>query len=142
MTERSGAPSVDVLVIPANRAMIYWNQAKPILWPALDTGEIAPEKVIENLLAGNMQLWIAFDGEIIGGAITEVVRYWKVRSLRVIALAGERFEEWREPMDALFERFGQAHDCSRIELYGRKGWARRLPNYSVNRVMMSREIDG
>src|SRR6056300_1557350 len=65
-----GPSSVDVVAIPANPALIYWNQAKHHIWPALDTGEISPEKVIQNLAKGDMQLWIAWDDGVIGGAIT------------------------------------------------------------------------
>jgi hypothetical protein len=137
-----GPSSVDVVAIPANRALIYWNQAKRHIWPAIDTGEISPEKVIQNLAKGDMQLWIAWDDGVIGGAITEIVRYWKITSLRVIGLGGERFEDWHHPIDQLFEAFGKRYDCSRIELYGRKGWLRKLPNYQQTRIVMSRQIDG
>ena len=102
--ETSGDPSVDVVVIPANRVMPYWAQVKPIVWEALDTGEIAPEAMLRDLLKGDKQLWVAMDDEILGAAITEVVRYHRVRSLRVIGLAGKRFSDWHGPLDALFER--------------------------------------
>jgi hypothetical protein len=128
----------------SHRALIYWNQAKPILWPALDNGETAPEKIVRNLASGDMQLWVAWDDGVIGAAITEIATYWKVKSLRVVALAGSRAPEWFAEGAEWLERFGRRHNCSRIEMYGRPGWGRhtlmREVGFKQKLVVMYKEL--
>jgi len=132
-----------VVVIPANRAAIYWAQVKPLIWPAFEQfpGEVSSPEVLQNLLSGKMQLWIAFRDKVLGGAITQVVPWAEFNSVRIVALGGEDFEDWREPLDDLFTEFAKVWDCDRVTFHGRKGWERRLPNYDLHRIEMFRWVN-
>lgn len=137
----TGSPTPEVIAIPAHKAMIYWAQAKEFIWPAFEEypGEMAPEDVLKRLLEGRMLLWIAWEDRVIGGVLTDIFDYADFKAVRLIALGGERFEDWREPLDILLDDFAKLWNCRRIEFYGRKGWAKRLPNYKLDKIMMVRD---
>lgn len=142
-SQELGSTSVETVFIPANRALAYWPYAKEYLLKAYEQfpGEVAEDEIIAALATGNMQLVVAWDGEnVIGAAVTKVAVYAEFQAVVVCALGGTRFEDWRESLDTVLEKFGRFHDCSRIEFHGRRGWERRLPNYKIHRIMMSRSI--
>lgn len=104
-------------------------------------GEVSEDEIIRCLQAGSMVLWVAWEDEVIGGALTEIVNYsGGVSAVRVVGVGGLRFEAWRERLDEVLEKFARVWGCDRLEMYGRKGWERRLPNWNVNRIMMIREV--
>ncbi len=133
---------VDVIAIPANRALVYWPHVKPFLEAAFTQfpGEADETSVLRNLAVGRWVLWVAWDGHPVGGFITELETYINFGAVRIVALGGKDFESWRIETDKVLDKFARFHGCSRIEFYGRKGWERRLPNYTVNRIMMVRQV--
>ena len=142
--ETSGAPSVEVIAVSAEKVPEFWPLAHEYIWPAFERfpGEATYEDITKRLLEGNMVLWIAWNGEeILGGAITALENYPSgMRAVRGIALGGKQFESWQQPLDDILEQFGKSWGAQRIEFYGRKGWEKRLPNYKVNRIMVTRDI--
>jgi len=134
--------SLDVIAIPAYKASIYWAQTKEFVWPAFELfpGEVDSAEILKNLLSGKMLLWVAWEDEVIGGALTEVYNYAEFSAVRVLALGGNDFESWQETLDTLLSDFAKLWNCKRIEFYGRKGWERRLPNYTLDKIMLVRDV--
>jgi len=137
-----GFPTVDVVALPSNRALIYWPYAKGFILDAFDQfpGEINEKEVIKNLSTGTWQLWVAWNGECVGAAVTCIFNYSDFKAVQIIALGAHNFEDWREEMDRLLDKFGEMHECKRVEFYGRPGWSKRLKNYSFYRIMMVRDV--
>jgi len=92
-----------------------------------------------DLVSGRFLLWVAWDGVPVGAAITQIADYESFKALRIVALGGEHFR-WKEEADRVFDVFCHFHGLKRVEFYGRKGWLKRLPNYTLNRIMMTRDI--
>lgn len=106
-------------------------------------GEDTEPEIMRKLLDGRSQLWIAWDdeaGEVIGGALTCIYEYARFKALQITALGGRRFEDWRQAIDDTFTAFASVHGAQRVEFHGRRGWERRLPNYGVHRIMMTRDL--
>ena len=137
----SQATNLVVVALPSNRVTGYWPHVREFIWPAFERfpGEVDEAGLLERLLTGDAQLWVVWDDGLLGGAITSITNYAEFKAVRLVALGGERFEDWREEMDRLLDKFCEVHGCSRIEFYGRIGWSKRLPNYRINRIMMSRD---
>jgi hypothetical protein len=76
-----------------------------------------------------MQLWIlARDGAIVGALVTEILR-WPRRTVCRLVLAGAEDglrDEWLAWRGAL-EAWARAEGCTAMEIYGRPGWARLVP---------------
>ena len=54
-------------------------------------------------------------------------------------LAGDRLDEWVDHHDQI-ERWAKAAGCHRIEVVGRKGWARVLPDFRIKNVTFVKDI--
>lgn len=82
--------------------------------------------VLDELLAGHADLWIALhgDGAALGCAVTRPAQYPGRRYLSVHAVAGERMEDWGGPMLEAIEEHARLIGCDGIEAAGRPGWAR------------------
>jgi hypothetical protein len=123
------------------------------MWPLLQSfvaaalvhtqGEMGPLDVCERAMNGAMQLWvIAEQDKLHGVAVTEVIEFPQITSLRIVTLSGERFAEWKGELDQRLEQFAHVVGAGRIEAVGRPGWARSLRalNYKPTYVIVTRLV--
>lgn len=69
-------------------------------------------------------------------AITEVQQTKTGRALHIVGMAGE----YDKALFDEIEQFGRATGCNRVYLTGRKGWMKRLTDYKLRTVTMSKEL--
>jgi len=103
-------------------------------------GELEPDDFIEPLTHGEMQLWIAIeDKEIIAALITQVIPYPQKKVLRLISLAGEDFSKFKDFI-SMVESFAIRSECSSLEMWGRKGWKKLLPDWKDSYIVFTKDI--
>lgn len=78
------------------------------------------------------QLWR--DGDL--WAVTEVQELKTGRALHIVAMAGTFKQSMMDEMEA----WGRSVGCRDAFFSGRKGWARRLPEYMIESVTMSKGL--
>tara|TARA_R100001129_G_scaffold181826_1_gene161623 strand:+ start:178 stop:537 length:360 start_codon:yes stop_codon:yes gene_type:complete len=104
-------------------------------------GELETDDFLDHLMNGGMQLWISTeDKEIVMSAVTQIISYPQKRVLRVIALAGENFREVHDNCINMVEAFAIKHQCSALELWGRKGWKKMLPDWNSNYIVFTKDL--
>lgn len=81
-------------------------------------------KAIENSRMG--LLVVKNDGKIVTSVVVETVNYPQLIALRVIALGGEKMHDWIPALNQYLSMWGREMGASRIELMGRRGWAKAL----------------
>ena len=87
-----------------------------------------------------MQLWIVTeDKEIIAALVTQVVSYPQKKILRLISLAGEDFNKFNHFLD-MVQSFAIKTGCTGLELWGRKGWKKLLPDWESNYIVYSKDL--
>ncbi len=132
----------------------YWHQVDPEsvpgnwgLWRdlvnrALDHGEgsFSERDILLGVLSGRLQLWSfgAHGAEPGAVCLIEIAEYPQQRKCLVRYVAGEG-EAFYGGLDHLY-RVARKHGCQRIEIYARKGWARKLPGWEIRHVVMSKEL--
>jgi hypothetical protein len=80
-----------------------------------------------DLINGNEILWMIMEeDEAIGFCSMAFIHYDKAKILQVKMLSGDKFDEWKDPLNARLEVFAQENGCNGMELIGRRGWVRRL----------------
>ncbi len=120
-----------------------WGDVGPMIARVTEQteGEFEPDDYLESLARGHMQLWLATeDKEIIISMITQIIPYPQKKVLRVIALAGKNFKEVHDNFIDILETFAIRSGCSSLELWGRKGWKKMLPDWDSKYIVFTKDL--
>jgi hypothetical protein len=129
------------IVQPEDIAYI-WEEVSPLIEIARkhSEGELETDDFLEPLTHGDMQLWIATeDNNMHSAMVTQIVPYPQKQILRVILIAGSDFKRLYEFND-MIESFAIRTGCSAMELWGRKGWKKMLPDWESNYIVYTKEL--
>ncbi len=120
-----------------------WDDVAPMLARVTERseGELEADDYLEPLSSGLMQLWIVTeDKEITMSMVTQIIYYPQKKVLRTIALAGENFKEVHDNFIDLVESFAIRLGCSSLELWGRKGWKKMLPDWNSKYIVFTKDL--
>ena len=130
-------------LISAEDVPYIWDDVGPMLARIQEhsEGELETDDFLEQLMMGGMQLWISTeDKEIVMSAVTQIIQYPQKKILRVIAIAGENFKEVHDNCINMVEAFAIKHECSALELWGRKGWKKMLPDWNSKYIVFTKDL--
>jgi len=119
-----------------------WDKVEPILARVVSRseGELETEDILDLVTEGRMQLWIvAEDKEIIAALVTQIITYPQKKVLRLVSLAGEDFNKFKHFLD-MVQSFAIQKDCTALELWGRKGWKKLLPEWKSEYIVYTKDI--
>ena len=129
------------IIQPEDIAYI-WEEVAPLLNTVREhtEGELETDDFLEPLTHGDMQLWIATEDSTVHGVmVTQLIPYPQKKILRVISLAGDNFEELRE-FQEMIEVFAVKTGCTALEMWGRKGWKKLLPDWEDTYVVYTKDL--
>ena len=129
------------IVQPEDIAYI-WEEVSPLIEMARkhSEGELETDDFLEPLTHGDMQLWIATeDNNMHSAMVTQIVPYPQKQILRVILIAGSDLKRLYEFND-MIESFATRTGCSAMELWGRKGWKKMLPDWESNYIVYTKDL--
>ena len=129
------------LLYPDDVAYV-WEDVAPMLAQASahSEGELDSDDFLNSLAEGDMQLWVAYEEQDINAAmVTQFIQYPQKKILRIISLAGEDFEKIRDFQDML-EAFAVKWGCAAIEMWGRKGWKKLLPDWKDSYTVYTKDL--
>ena len=129
------------IVQPEDIAYI-WEEVAPLLEMVQEhtEGELETDDFLEPLTHGNMQLWIATeDKDIHAVMVTQFVIYPQKNILRIISLAGDDFEKIRN-FQEIIEGFAIKNECTALEMWGRKGWKKLLPDWRDTYIVYTKDL--
>lgn len=109
------------------------------LWPLLEPkieaalhhsiGEYTSFDICLMALSEQVQVWLTQDedGKIVTVIVTRFIPSARSKSLQIMLCAGEipNWEEWTSHHKTL-ETFAKKHGCNSLQVWGRRGWERRL----------------
>ena len=103
-------------------------------------GELETDDYLEPLTNGNMHLWIATEhSDVKAAMVTQFAIYPQKNILRIISMAGDDFEEIRGFQD-MIEAFAIKSGCSALEMWGRKGWKKLLPDWNDTYIVYTKDL--
>lgn len=103
-----------------------------------DKGRSSPETIFESIQKDEALLWATDDLSLV--CITSIESYpTGIKACVVQACGGEDLEKCKELCELLAD-YAKTIDCDLLEIYGREGWLRTLPNFTKDVVAMSRDI--
>lgn len=94
-----------------------------------------------DVRAANAYLWLAIDSNsVIAAAVTKVTQADDGERLcTIVACAGHDWTKFG-PLIAGLEAYARAELCAAIEICGRPGWRRRLPDYRLAKVVIRKRL--
>jgi hypothetical protein len=127
---------VDPALVPK-----IWPHVRGFIYDAIKRGDLCQFTPVEQaVLSGRILLWCATDGKTIdAAAVTELAQTEWRKVCVIVACGGNHSARWLHLVETI-EAFARAEKCSALRIYGRKGWARKLPNYTIRRVVLEKEI--
>lgn len=120
-----------------------WEKVAPLLGTVTQhtEGEMETDDFLEALACGEMQLWVAVENDSLHMImVTQIIPYPQKKVLRVIAIAGSGFKELHEKFNDMVESFAIRAGCSSMELWGRKGWKKLLPDWKDSYIVFTKDI--
>ena len=93
-----------------------------------------------DVLGSNAWLWLAIEsGSVLAAAVTKVTQDNGERLCTIVACAGHDWTKFG-PLIAGLEAYARAERCAAIEICGRPGWMRRLPDYRLAKVVIRKRL--
>ena len=129
------------IVQPEDVAYI-WEEVAPLLDKVKEhtEGEFETDDYLEPLTHGDMHLWIATEySDVKAAMVTQFAIYPQKNILRIVSMAGDDFEEIRGFQD-MIEAFAVRMGCSALEMWGRKGWKKLLPDWNDTYIVYTKDL--
>ena len=93
-----------------------------------------------------MQLWAEIGKEVEGALVTKINNYPQKKVFVIMLAGGKVFADNNfkiiEESEELLTRFAKEKGCTYIQLFGRRGWVKKMNKlqYKHNRVVLTKEI--
>ena len=129
-----------VCVDPA-RVHEIWPHVRPLLEDACRrTGLNAFADFEADILAGRSLVWIAWSGSVIEAAAATALTNSDLGKVCVITLcAGRHMQRWLSLIEQM-EAYAKDEGCTRVRIFGRRGWLRVLEGFEARHVVMDRQV--
>jgi len=103
--------------------------------------EVTLKTVLESIQKGHSQLWLIYrDEEILGAVVTKHVSYPVKERLLIHLCGGKDITEWVDLYMETVEDWAKEKGLDGVEIFGRKGWTKLIPDYSSDIIYMVKEF--
>ena len=127
--------------VPPLGVIHEWPRVAPLIQSTLARGEgsYAEGDVAGYCISGLWQLWIVErDGEVVALCIGEILNFPRMKKYLLRYLAGD-FKAIEQHIPAV-ECWAREQGCYMLEGYARKGWVRRMPDWTQRYVIFQKEL--
>ena len=132
---------MDVFTVQPEDVDTHWKWVRMFLY---DVEKMAPgwtaEEVRKSLKRAESQLWVVREIEPTGIVVTRLGNVGPTKSGLVWIASGSALEEGLDMFRSYIEPWFRQQGCKLIEIVGRKGWKRVLPDYQEAGTWFVKEI--
>ncbi len=116
-----------------------WPQVAPLILRAIRVyNEHSLDEIYSSLLDGSRQLWVSGDQKIESILITQLINKADEKICFLELCAGRGVESAK--FLNIIEKWAKDAGCARMELSGRPGWKRKLKDYNLKKIILSKEL--
>jgi len=126
--------TIDELVSNKDKVLHYLNKV------LVKAPEVTVESVLTSIQKGDSQLWLITEEDVVGIVVTNLVTYPTTKRLLIHLCGGQNIRDWIALYMQTIEEWSKSKGLDGIEIQGRKGWLKLLPDYSCDRVLMIKEF--
>lgn len=121
-TQQAAGHNYKVLLLTPVEVPLHWEVALPLLARGYDSLEILPEDLLEMLLRGSANLWLALNKDVaVLAMVTTFIHYPRRRVLHVMAMGGTEFLAAGHLFWPKVQEFMVLNDCAVCSAYCREG---------------------
>ena len=133
--------SVELICVAPDRVHEFWPHVSDLIHRAIRRTNLSHSQDIDfDVLNGDGLLWIAWNGSAVEAAATTSLIETDVEKVCVLtACGGENIRRWLRLLGEI-EDYAKAEGCSRVRIFGRKGWVRVLERYRIRNVILEKEL--
>ncbi len=137
------AVPMQLIYIPAEHIAGLWDQILPFVPTIIERsgGRISLDTLADSLLRGDRQMWIVWDGAnvkaVVGTDIGTLPTGLKVCTIQFAT--GDNSNAWIHLIHEI-EDWAVKNGCTKLDMWARKGWQRKLPDYKMTHVMLEKDI--
>lgn len=134
--------SAEPICIDPKQVHEFWPHVSPLLQAACRrTGLNAFVDIEADILSGRSLLWLAWNGQAIEAAAATILINSEVGKVCIITVCGgSEMRRWLRLIEEI-ENFARDEGCTRVRIFGRKGWLRVLDGYEAKHIIMDKELD-
>lgn len=132
---------IDLNLLPNETAALVWPRVQHFagLDRALEEGYLA-EDLTHKFAEGQLQLWSIADGDtLLAICITSIEIFPRTKICNIHAICGKAMTRWIG-LIAEIEIWARDNDCTQVQIFGRKGWERMLPQYDNAKVVLVKKL--
>jgi len=132
---------IDLSLIPSEAAAA----ALPRLWhmdgfERMLEAKYRPGDLQGDLFHGKLQLWCISEGpQILGICFTYVTTFPLKKVCTITGVCGTGIRRWMDKISGI-EDWAKAQNCTEVEVEGREGWIKLLPQYAKSRVTLVKKL--
>jgi hypothetical protein len=134
---------------PVCHILDFWHEIEPLLELAIDksNGELDMQSIKSRIDEKKIALCTIFDTDqkkLIAVLTFDMFTFdTGMKVLNIQCAGGERLDEWIDQVDEIANSMAKRHNCNKIYIIGRNGWARKLRErkYEHAHTVLSREVD-
>ena len=102
-------------------------------------GKYDLDSVYALIKKGDMQLWVVMGEKILAAGTTQVCQYPLKKVCILVFAGGVDMAVWKHTLGTL-EQVSREWGCDSLEIHGRKGWAKVLPDYAQTHVTLRKDL--
>lgn len=128
-------------LVPVHAAVAVWDRVQNLI-EKTDDEVLNAEDVLKFLASGQWRLWVAIEnGTVVAAMTVEFFYYPRDKVCRVVTMGGERMKDWltSSTIDK-FEQWAKDEGCTHIDVYGRRGWKKVLPNFEEKAILLRKRL--
>jgi hypothetical protein len=133
--------TAELVCVDPKRVHEIWPHVRHLLRAACRRTELNAFADIEaDILSGRSLLWLAWNGRAVEAAAATILINSDIGRVCIITVCGGRdLMRWL-PLLGEIEAYAKREDCTRLRIFGRKGWLRVLTDYEHKHIIMDKEL--
>ena len=133
--------TAELVCVDPKRVDEVWPHVRRLLKAACRRTEVNAFADIEaDILSGRSLLWLAWNGRAIEAAAATILINSDVGRVCIITVCGGREMKRWLPLLAEIEAYAKREGCTRVRIFGRKGWLRVLDGYEQKHLIMDKDL--
>jgi hypothetical protein len=133
--------SVELICVAPERVHEFWPHVSELIHRAVRRTNLSHSQDSDfDVLNGDGVLWIAWNGRGVEAAATTSLIETDTEKVCVLtACGGADMRRWIGLLGEI-EDYAKAEGCSRVRIFGRKGWVRVLERYRIRNVILEKAL--